>query len=119
MENDLCLSAVDAVLRAESSFCKFLSANDSGETGGHQSGILISMTAAETCFSKEEIWNNHIMKRQINIIWQNDFSTESVLTWYESKKEILINLSNTIKEMREMRKENRSSNKKGKKGKRR
>ena len=90
MENHHCLSAVDAVLRAESSFCKFLSANDSGETGGHQSGILISMTAAETCFSKEEIWNNHIMIRQINIIWQNDFSTESVLTWYESKKEIRI-----------------------------
>ena len=42
-----------------------------------------------------------------------------IITSDESKKEILINLSNTIKEMREMRKENRSSNKKGKKGKRR
>ncbi|MCQ2962137.1 MAG: signal recognition particle subunit SRP19/SEC65 family protein [archaeon] len=50
--------------------------------------------------------------------WYNK-SGRVIITSDESKKEILINLSNTIKEMREMRKENRSSNKKGKKGKRR
>ena len=37
----------------------------------------------------------------------------------DSKKEILINLSNTIKEMRETKQSNRPGNKKGKKGKRR
>lgn len=50
--------------------------------------------------------------------WYNK-SGRVIITSDESKKEILINLSNTIKEMREMKKENRSSNKKGKKGKRR
>ena len=37
----------------------------------------------------------------------------------DSKKEILINLSNTIKQMREAKQSNRPGNKKGKKGKRR
>ena len=50
--------------------------------------------------------------------WYNK-SGRVIITSDESKKEILINLSNTIKEMREMKKENRSSNKKGRKGKRR
>ena len=49
--------------------------------------------------------------------WYNK-SGRVIITSDESKKEILINLSNTIKEMREMKKENRPSNKKGRKGKR-
>lgn len=47
--------------------------------------------------------------------WYNK-SGRVIITSDESKKEILINLSNTIKQMREMKK-NKSSNKKGKKGK--
>lgn len=47
--------------------------------------------------------------------WYNK-SGRVIITSDESKKEILINLSNTIKQMREM-KQNKSSNKKGKKGK--
>lgn len=49
--------------------------------------------------------------------WYNK-SGRVIITSDESKKEILINLSNTIKQMREM-KQNKSSNKKGKKGKER
>ncbi len=49
--------------------------------------------------------------------WYNK-SGRVIITSDESKKEILINLSNAIKQMREMKKENRSSNKKGKKGRR-
>ena len=41
------------------------------------------------------------------------------ITSDDSKKEILINLSNTIKQMREAKQSNRPGNKKGKKGKRR
>ena len=40
-----------------------------------------------------------------------------IITSDESKKEILINLSNTIKQMRETKQNNRSNHKKGKKGK--
>lgn len=40
-ETDTAQKAIDAVLRGSLAFCKFLSANDTGKTGGHQSGIYI------------------------------------------------------------------------------
>lgn len=48
--------------------------------------------------------------------WYNK-SGRITITSDESKKEILINLSNTIKQMRETKQKNRANNKKGKKGK--
>ena len=50
--------------------------------------------------------------------WYNK-SGRVIITSDDSKKEILINLSNTIKQMREAKQSNRPGNKKGKKGKRR
>ena len=47
--------AITSVLNSEKSFCKFLSANDTGATGAHQSGILISKTAMEMLFSREQL----------------------------------------------------------------
>ena len=37
--------AVQAVLHGKMAYCKFLAANDTGETGGHQSGIYVSKPA--------------------------------------------------------------------------
>ena len=48
--------------------------------------------------------------------WYNK-SGRVIITTDESKKEVLINLSNTIKKIRETKQANRSNNKKGKKGK--
>ena len=50
--------------------------------------------------------------------WYNK-SGRIIITSDESKKEILMNLSNTIKQMRETKQSNRPNNKKGKKGKKR
>lgn len=82
-------SAIRAVLNGRMSYCKFLSANDSGATGGHQSGILISKSAMNIMFDSS-VLNEHISKREINISWQNDFVTQSCFTWYESKNELRI-----------------------------
>ena len=71
-------------------FCKFLSANDSGETGGHQSGILISISARKMLFTEKELSENHILKKDARVKWQDDFYTDSCFTWYESKKELRI-----------------------------
>ncbi|MBE5985963.1 MAG: restriction endonuclease, partial [Paenibacillaceae bacterium] len=68
-------------------FCKLLSPNDSGETGGHQSGFLISKTAKNMLFTNDEL-SNHIMKRDVKIKWQDDFYTDGCFTWYESKNEL-------------------------------
>ena len=88
--SELVLKAMDAVLSGHESYCKFLTANDSGETGGHQSGILISRTAQRMLFTEKEISENHICKKKGKILWQEDFETECTFTWYESKSELRI-----------------------------
>ena len=47
--------AIKSVLNSKKGFCKFLSANDTGATGGHQSGILVSKSAVEMMFSRQEL----------------------------------------------------------------
>ncbi|MCD7884874.1 MAG: type II restriction endonuclease [Lachnospiraceae bacterium] len=88
--SELVEKAVNTVLKGSSSYCKFLSANDSGETGGHQSGILISKTAKDMFFTDKEMKENHILKKTGTIKWQDDFTTSCTFTWYESKGELRI-----------------------------
>ena len=90
MANELVIKAINAALKGMASFCKFLSANDSGETGGHQSGILISVSAKAMLFTKEEMQNSHILKKTGRIKWQDDYTTNCTFTWYESKNELRI-----------------------------
>lgn len=80
---------IESVESGKEFFCKFLSANDTGATGGHQSGILVSVSAAKMLF-KEELPDNGILKRNIKITWQDDIITESCFTYYSSKKELRI-----------------------------
>lgn len=82
--------AIKSVLNSEKGFCKFLSANDTGATGGHQSGILISKSAVEMMFSRQELAQTGIPKKTIKIRWHDDFETESCFTYYESKNELRI-----------------------------
>ncbi len=82
--------AIKSVLNSDKGFCKFLSANDTGATGGHQSGILISKSAVEMMFSRRELEQEGIPKRTVKIKWQDDFETESCFTYYESKNELRI-----------------------------
>lgn len=90
MEEQISYKAIGAVLRAEAAFSKFLSANDSGETGGHQSGILVSKSAKNMMFTDDQLRNYHILKNDVRIKWQDDIYTDSVFTWYESKNELRI-----------------------------
>lgn len=90
MSNDIAAKAISAVLNGGSSYCKFLSANDSGETGGHQSGILISKSARDMLWTDKEMQENHILKKYGRIHWQDDYETDCIFTWYESKNELRI-----------------------------
>lgn len=89
MEELYSQKAVFDVMRFKQSYCKFLSANDSGETGGHQSGVLIAKSAVSILFDKP-IFDEKIAKRTVHIRWQDDFETESTFTWYSSKSELRI-----------------------------
>ena len=90
MKENMVTTAIDAVLRGKDAYCKFLSANDSGETGGHQSGILISKSARAMLWTDEEMKSNHILKKYGEILWQGDYTTSCTFTWYESKNELRI-----------------------------
>ena len=82
-------AAVHSVLTGRQAFCKFLSANDTGKTGGHQAGILISRSALEMLFHRD-IVHEHIEKRSVEIFWQQNITTQSRFTWYSSKNELRI-----------------------------
>lgn len=84
---DVASLAIERTMAGQQTFCKLLSPNDSGETGGHQSGFLISKTAKNMLFTDDEL-SNHIIKRDIKIKWQDDFYTDGCFTWYESKNEL-------------------------------
>lgn len=90
MNNEITTKAIGAVLSGSPSYCKFLSANDSGETGGHQSGILISKSAKSMLWTDNEMRENHILKKYGRIRWQEDYVTDCTFTWYESKNELRI-----------------------------
>lgn len=84
---DVVSLAIERTVAGQQTFCKFLSPNDSGETGGHQSGFLISKTAKNMLFTDDEL-SNHITKRDVKIKWQDGFYTDGSFTWYESKNEL-------------------------------
>lgn len=89
MQSDNLTSAINSVMKSQMAFCKFLSANDTGATGGHQSGILVSIKAKDIIF-KQKLPATGILKSSVKILWQNGLLTESCFTYYSSKKELRI-----------------------------
>lgn len=87
--SDQCEQAIQSVITSENAFCKFLSANDTGATGGHQAGILISKSAASMMFH-ESLPKTGILKREVKIAWPDGHETTSRFTYYSSKNELRI-----------------------------
>lgn len=86
-DQNFCAAAIDATSRSTNTYIKFLSANDTGLTGGHQSGVLLSKKTCPMIFG--ELPDEHVAKREnIRITWQDDVKTDSTFTWYESKGEL-------------------------------
>jgi len=74
-------NAVQSAQKAEIAFTKFITANDTGSTGGHQAGFHIHKNAWPLFFSKsgEKGSNRDLM---VTIKWQNDFVTTSRFIYY-------------------------------------
>lgn len=81
MEMEIVNNAIDAVANGKISFCKFLSANDTGLTGGHQSGIYIEKNSIEILFD-EPGKKGENKDKWVKICWQNDFETDSRFIYY-------------------------------------
>lgn len=73
--------AVDAVKASKRSFCKFLSANDTGETGAHQCGIYISKPAVPILFDKPGKKGTN-KERFADIKWMDGTVTQSRFIYY-------------------------------------
>lgn len=82
--SELVDSAVNAINRSLNSYCKYISSNDAGKTGGHQQGYYIPNYVAskwlDTPLRKESN-----LEQLISIKWQNDFVTSSKVKYYGKK----------------------------------
>ena len=73
--------AIQAVLSSQKAYCKFLSANDTGQTGGHQAGIYISKPSVPILF--DEPGNKGENKEKwVQVRWQDGSETETRFIYY-------------------------------------
>ena len=75
------ISAIQSVNSGQIAYCKFLSANDTGETNAHQSGIYIAKNAFSILFDEPGIRGEN-KDKHVYISWQEEFLTESRFTYY-------------------------------------
>lgn len=73
--------ATTKVQQSKAALCKFITANDTGTTGGHQCGYHVSKDAW-AMFLDEEATKGSNIDIPIRIHWQNDFETESRFKYY-------------------------------------
>jgi hypothetical protein len=73
--------AIESVNRSRTSFCKFISANDAGTTGGHQEGFYIPKNSIPLMFDVPGVRGEN-KEHLITIKWQDDFVTNSRFIYY-------------------------------------
>ena len=75
------MQAIQTTLESKKTFCKFLSANDTGQTGGHQAGVYISKPSIGILFETPGIKGEN-KEKWVRIQWQNGLSTDSRFIYY-------------------------------------
>lgn len=79
--SEIATFAIESVLRSKISFCKFISANDAGKTGGHQEGFYIPKNSIPLMFDSPRPKGINDEKF-ITINWQKEFETHSRFIYY-------------------------------------
>ncbi len=88
--NELLSSAIQSVTQSKGAFCRFLSANDTHATGGHQYGFLLPIAAYPIIFNHDKVKGEN-RDKTVKIRWQNDLMTESRMVYYgKAKNELRI-----------------------------
>lgn len=77
-------NAIKICSESEISFCKFISPNDCGLTGGHQYGIYIPKKSYKLLFNVPGKKGDN-RERTVKIKWQDKFYTESCFKYYGKK----------------------------------
>lgn len=80
-EETICYKAIDSVNRSQVAFSKFITANDAGVTGAHQSGFHLHKNSYSLFFERpgRKGSNRDLF---VKIKWQDDFETESRFIYY-------------------------------------
>jgi len=81
MLEEYTIQAVESVLGGQRAYCKFLSANDTGLTGGHQAGIYISKPSIPILFD-EPGEKGHNKERWVKVKWQDGSETDTRFIYY-------------------------------------
>ena len=76
--------AIQSVKYGKTSFCRFITGNDTGKTGSHQSGFYVPKNAAPLLFGPN-YKRGGTFDKFITIKWQNDFETNSRFIYYGDK----------------------------------
>lgn len=82
---ELLKNAIGSVRDSQFAFIKFLSANDTGKTRTHQSGILLPANVWNM-FLEKKGENGQNFDRLIPIQWNNSIMTDSRVVWYGARK---------------------------------
>ncbi len=73
--------AIQTAMDGKLTFTKFLAANDTGLTGGHQAGIYISKPSIPILFDEPGIKGQN-KEKWVKVIWQDDFETDTRFIYY-------------------------------------
>ena len=73
--------AIQSVLKGKLSYCKFLSANDTGLTGAHQAGIYISKPSLSILFNNPGV-KGYNKDKWVTIDWNNEIKTTTRFIYY-------------------------------------
>jgi type II restriction enzyme len=73
--------AIKSVQQSDIAFSKYIKANDTGSTGGHQSGFHIHKKAWPLLFAEEGVKGSN-KDKFVKIKWQDDFETDSRFIYY-------------------------------------
>lgn len=73
--------AIQTAMSGQLTFTKFLAANDTGLTGGHQAGIYISKPSVPILFDEPGIKGQN-REKWVKVKWQDDFETDTRFIYY-------------------------------------
>lgn len=77
-------TAISSVRKSQAAFCHFITPNDVGATGAHQSGFTIP-TATASIFFDSPGQKGEIKDHFVKVRWQGDFTTDSRAVYYGQK----------------------------------
>lgn len=79
--NEITSKAIKSTIESEKTFCRYITANDTGANGAHQAGYYMPKSAWPLFFTEPGTKGAN-KDTNISILWQDDFHTDSRFIYY-------------------------------------